>query len=493
MNISIEEDSRRGLGGHSFHCSREDKHHVSIDGFERVLADQKCLVEAAVQKAERLRAAGIDATNVILAKAKRDSRGNPWHAFVYSADARATELRLVGSAEHGKARALKEAVESSKEVARATQALEHLKTVKLPPGKRVRLGARDALPPLPPPSSPPPPATCDFTAKTEEALESAVLDAIKKHAGPQPNAYGVSAVLRTFEDKSTKGALHPVGLGKILQCHSERKAAAPPLVRIVQGVDAFQFGRGKPEFVDNSLLQVASQFNFLESASSAHMALQHYAHDRTQGPQASLGCPGMLAQRNAIFKRKGDLDIQPFFAGLKGAYKGGYFTPNDIGDADLQRASNYVSKNWKHLKVLVQSGRTLFGTKTTQVFMAAPSFQGEGTPSIETALGDICNVTVSRQYEAMGALAAMQSEATGRRANLHVTMVGQGAFNNPPEVLKTSFSRLLQAVRGYDVALYVHAWTPDDARKAAAALSGALSPSQLARVPTLPAAAFYRE
>ena len=475
-----------GRGQHAFHRTKDNNNrHISIEGLDRATADQQSLVDAALEHLRHLRNKNIDVTNLVLAKAQKDSRGHPWSAFVYSADAGGNDLRLVGHTESEKRSSpSKEAMESSKEVFRAMHALERLQNIQMPPGRRVGLGGQHRTPAK---------ETCVVTAETDSELDGAVLRAVRASAGSSPDALAVGKVLKGFEKTGPVKPLRPVSLGDVLRCHSPRHHhGQPAAVHIVQGVDAFQFGRGRSEFIDNSVLQVASQFNFLESTSPAYMPLHDYAHDRTQGPQASLGCPGMLVQRNASFRLQPDLDIQPFFRGLERAYRGGYFSPSAISNADLGPAVAHVANNWRDLRVLAQSGRTLFGTETTQVFMAAPSFQNERRPAIETPLGKICEVLVSRQYEALGALAARQSLATRRRVNLHVTMVGQGAFQNPPEVMRSSFQLLLKAVGGYDVAVYVHAWMPAEAERARAALSAALAPSQLAKVSTIPSASFYR-
>ena len=83
-------------------------------------------------------------------------------------------------------------------------------------------------------------------------------------------------------------------------------------------------------------------------------------------------------------------------------------------------------------------------------------------PEASSAVGEICDVLVSRQYGALGELAALRSKETGQHVPLHVSLVGQGAFNNPREVMSKSFALLLSAVRGFDVSVYFHGYGDED-------------------------------
>ena len=335
-------------------------------------------------------------------------------------------------------------------------------------------------------------SSCKFSAKTNQDFEKDVLSKFRVKGLEIVNADIVSDILSSYENQNIIGVLMPTSLKDILKCRVDGQIKTHVQVKIVEGFDAFDFGKGKPEFIDNSMVQVASQFNFLESTSDNHMNLNKYAGDPTQGPRASLVCPGMLAHRNAFFKHKGDLDIQPFFGGLQGAYKRGYFTPSKIKEGENRsEALRYVSSYWRELRVLVQSGKTVFGSETTQVFMAAPSFQDTGVPEDEN-LCNMCRTIVGGQYEALGVLAALQSKDTARPVNLHVTLVGQGAFNNPPDVLKASFSRMLKALEGHNVIVYIHAYSGSDVRKVEEALSEYMKQNEIARIARIEAKDFLR-
>jgi hypothetical protein len=376
----------------------------------------------------------------------------PWYAYIYSADVVGHDLRLVGHSE---------SVQHAREGGRGR-----------PPGKKIGLASPESLEA----------ASC----LAHPLLEERVLAACS-HG--YLSAEAVSEVLGSFEDAPCHQLPSPFSLGELTSLLPSHGRGRFPSVKIIIGVDAFLFGRGRPEFVTNSLFQVASQFNFLESTNTEHMPLRRYAWDRTQGPRASLGCPGMLALRNAAFKHVEDLEVQPFFAPLRAAYSRGYFCPRLLAAGDEESALRHVSEHWRDLRVLAQTGKTLFGTETTQVFMAAPSFQGERRPSISEDAGRMCEIIVARQYQALGALAARRAAETGRCVNLHVTLLGQGAFRNPPEVMETALALLLSAVGDADVVVYVHAWSPPDVEAASEALSK-FSTSESPEI--VPSKNFYR-
>ena len=433
------------------------KFSASADGLGTLLPDQLNLLTEALRELEVARDKETSVKNQILAKADFDGAGLPWKAYIYSADAAGFDLRLVGHTENE----------------------QHLliKQRRLPAGKKITIPGKEA--------------PQGFVCLTETLLESRVFEAVSQG---DVSAEFVSELLRLFENAICPQSLVPFSLGELVSLLPSHPSASLPTVKIIQGVDAFHFGRGQPNFVDNSLFLVASQFNFLESTNTDHMPLSCYGRDRTQGPRASLGCPGMLVQRNASFKHSGGLDLQPFFRPLRGAYVRGYFMPRRIPIGEESAALRHVSENWRELRALAQRGKTLFGSETTQVFMAAPSFQGDGIPLItdHDSIGRMCEIIVSRQYQALGALAMLRAAESGTRVNLHITLIGQGAFRNPPQVMETAFALLLEAIGGADVIVHVHAWSADDVDAALAALSKSLSLKELNAIRIIPSDDFYR-
>ena len=467
---------------------KRDFETVFFGKHSKATADQQCLVGAAVTNAKRLLEEGRDLTGKIVARAKKDSKGAPWNAYVYSKDARGTTLRYVGHATaiafdaamkkakedkvlaqahdaeteivEAKKKIEKELVAIDKKLEAAQKTIKTLRTkrsLKLPPGVDITL--RETSEKVPEKRR----QKCEQTvALTAADLEASVRKAVE--ARGQPTVRSVSMALAAFENLPPE-EMRAVTLQEVAACY---EGLAPPKkkarnrIAVFQRVDAFLFGEGKAEYTKNGIQQVASQFNFLESKFPGHTPMHDYFDDPTQGPFASLGCPGALAARNASYRDKTDAVIQPFFKFFKESYKKGYFEPARIPDERLGASRDYCQAHVGELAMLAQRGRSVFGPDVVQVFAAAPSFQGHARPSFATAAGQICDVLVGRQYAALGQLAAIRSLELSARVPLHVSLVGQGAFNNPREVMITSFRSLLEAVKDFDVDVYFHGYGEAD-------------------------------
>jgi hypothetical protein len=299
---------------------------------------------------------------------------------------------------------------------------------------------------------------------TCKRLETTVTDFMKSHSHHHTVAT-VSIALASFEDLSPHN-LFATSLQEISNCYAALKrpsSATPNKVVIFKHVDAFFFGKGNSKYTTNAIQQVASQFNFLESPGPYHADMKTYHLDKTQGPFASLGCPGALVARNSCYKNKADDLTQPFFAHFPQSYTKGYFEPSKIPARDLDDAVSHCKEHYGCLKMLAQKGVSIFGPEIVQVFAAAPSFQSQHSrPSYNTAAGQICDVLVARQYAALGQLAAIQSIKLQARIPLHVTLVGQAAFKNPVEVMNSSFKALMSTIKDFNVDVYFHGWSDAD-------------------------------
>ncbi|HRE30448.1 MAG TPA: protein kinase, partial [Candidatus Berkiella sp.] len=102
------------------------------------------------------------------------------------------------------------------------------------------------------------------------------------------------------------------------------------------------------------------------------------------------------------------------------------------------------------------------GQNQLQVFTAAPSFQRRPQPVERSVEDKICKQLVVAQYIATAQLAVIRSRETGQTVPLHLTLVGQSAFNNNPSVMKEAMAKVAEIVKGENVAIYVHAYTPKD-------------------------------
>lgn len=221
---------------------------------------------------------------------------------------------------------------------------------------------------------------------------------------------------------------------------------------IVVGVDAKLLPESK--LANNAVLQVASQFNFLESKTTKYTAITEYSHDVTQGPQASIGSLAALILRDMRFK---DRDPQTIFSDTADAYEGGYFMPYRLDGQQQSDFLNHLDKNINSLRVLAQWGLPELGSAPLlQVFNAAPSFQDDGNVIPTPLQTQICTKLVVSQYRATAQIAALRSLVAGTRVPLHLTLVGQGAFKNPGSVLHGALEAVFDAVNGFNVDVYIH-------------------------------------
>ena len=141
------------------------------------------------------------------------------------------------------------------------------------------------------------------------------------------------------------------------------------------------------------------------------------------------------------------------------------------GEGEQKYMLAMLQKNIGSLSVLAQWGLPdVGGFELLQVFTAAPSYQGRASPDTGSPGEKICNLLVSEQYAAVAKIAAMRSVVSSARVPLHLTLVGQGAFNNPPSVMKAAFDAVYCAVKAYDVDVYFHGFSAADVGKIRAAL-----------------------
>lgn len=249
-------------------------------------------------------------------------------------------------------------------------------------------------------------------------------------------------------------------------------------VVLVQGVDAKMLSAS--EFTENAVQQVASQFNFLESVSPRYTSVEDYPRDRTQGPQASIGSPWALLLRDyaVVHNKLGD---QPLFDGLTTSqYEGGYLQLAKMSQEEKEALRAKIEKDKGSLNVLVQGAVPQFRKeKMTQVFVAAPSFQGFSPPASGSVDEKICELLVASQYKATAQAAAIQSVKTGRPVNLHLTLVGQGAFNNPDSVLKAALAEVFTVVDGFNVNVFIHGFSSKDIEKIQSCIPGGMSGSKI--------------
>jgi len=232
---------------------------------------------------------------------------------------------------------------------------------------------------------------------------------------------------------------------------------------VVRGVSALLLPASR--FAKHAILQVASQFNFLESKTPQYTPVDQYLEDLTQGPQASLGSLAALLIRDKWFNRSDP--NAAFFHGWASCYQGGYFMPYKISDERQGRLLTFIANKIHELSIFAQWGAPDVGEfSLMQVFTAAPSYQDAARCPVDGSFGEkICALLVVEQYRAVARIAAMRSVRIKARVPLHLTLVGQGAFNNPPSVMKAAFEAVYSTVRDYEVDVFIHGYNDNDVEK----------------------------
>lgn len=253
------------------------------------------------------------------------------------------------------------------------------------------------------------------------------------------------------------------------------KGGAQATFTLVKGVGA-NYWHDSP-YGKNAIVQVASQFNYLEAPDAQIVPVLSYTSDGTQGPQVSLEAAAAAMYRRATME-KGTLKHALHRILPKAAdpyYLDGYLKLGDIKDQTaLEALYNHFNNNIDQLEILPQWVKNeSSGVEQIQVFTAAPSFQSYAQPAAGSASGKICDLLVSAQYEGIAKLAANKAIAAkpGETINLHLTLVGQGVFKNPPEVMTSAMKKVADALAGYsNVHVYVHGFSDGDQGKIRKAL-----------------------
>lgn len=261
-----------------------------------------------------------------------------------------------------------------------------------------------------------------------------------------------------------------------------KSADKSSVFKIVKGVDALNLSESAENF---SIVQVASQFNALESTSTKPTAVKYWINDDTQGPRASLQSVAAAKHREAadlqnklpdaikeLLEKCTLKDGKKILVKYPKLYKNGYLQLLEVKSSeDLKVLRDFLKSNigeFKFLSQWVKCERT--GKTQLQVFSAAPSFQGyyidwNSNDEKTNLLKEICDIIVSNEYESIAKVAAIRASETGESVSLHLTLVGQGAFNNPSEMMKSSLQKVKKELENADVTVYLHGYSEGDCKK----------------------------
>ena len=280
-----------------------------------------------------------------------------------------------------------------------------------------------------------------------------------------PNVVSVKDKIKIYEPKIIKASkkLKSTTVDKIDREYNKLVKISSSFTTnfiIVKGVNALEIARSK--FVINSIIQVASQFNFLESANTNYMDITNYINDKTQGPLLSIASlEALILRDNAVAKEKILGQQNGIFKDIPNIYKNGYLMPWKIPDGkEKEKILEKMTKNKGKLEILAQRSKPELGNGIvlTQVFSAAPSFQGYHIPRKNSLDDKFCMLLVPLQYACIAKLAAIQNVVTGKSVNLHLTLIGQGVFNNRLEIINSAMAEIYKYINGFNINVYIHAF-----------------------------------
>jgi len=285
-----------------------------------------------------------------------------------------------------------------------------------------------------------------------------------------PNVIAVKEKIKVYENKIVKAAkkIKSTIVDEINRKYKKLlkiSSSSTGNFIIVKGVNVLEIAKSR--LAIDSIMQVASQFNFLESANTNYMDITKYIYDKTQGPLASIASlEALILRDNAVANQKILGQQNGIFKDIPYIYKNGYFEPWKIHDGkEKEKILQKITKNIGKLEILAQKSKPELGNGIvlTQVFSAAPSFQGYRRP-LKNSLDDkFCMLLVPLQYACIAKLAAIQSIATGKRVNIHLTLIGQGVFKNRQEVINSAMAEIYKYIDGFNINVYIHAFTDFDA------------------------------
>jgi hypothetical protein len=284
-----------------------------------------------------------------------------------------------------------------------------------------------------------------------------------------PNVIEIKDKIKVYQDKIVKAAkkLKSTTVHKIDEEYNKLiKISSKSSINfiIVKGVNVLEIAKSR--FAIDSIMQIASQFNFLESTNTNYMDITNYIYDKTQGPLSSIASlEALILRDNSVAKQKILGQQNGIFKDIPNIYKNGYLMPWKIRNGkEKEKILEKITKNKGKLEILAQKSKPELGNGIlfTQVFSAAPSFQRTSTPLKKSLDDKFCMILVPLQYACIAKIAAIQSVATDKRVNIHLTLIGQGFFKNRKEVMNLAMSEFYKYINGYNVNVYIHTFKDSD-------------------------------
>jgi hypothetical protein len=253
--------------------------------------------------------------------------------------------------------------------------------------------------------------------------------------------------------------------------HPPQADASPPVLTSVKGMGV-NYLYDNPALVEGGFAQLASQYNYLESVGPFKMPVSRYLGDRTQGPQGCLEAAAASLHRAAAelagLLPHALVDVVP--KDHENYLNHGYLELAQLDNSVRKQALyEHIKKHISKLRVLAQPVVTeASDTRFYHVLAAAPSWQGYGRPADSSVDARIAELLVVSQYRAIAQLAVIRAATTGERVPVHLTLVGQGAYNNPRSVMNTAIREVARVVHGYPgVVVFIQSYSGHEPVRAA--------------------------
>lgn len=200
---------------------------------------------------------------------------------------------------------------------------------------------------------------------------------------------------------------------------------------------------------NDTLFQVASQFNCLESPGAYITAVANYFDDYTQGPRASISAfPATMLRHYSAPDKRGSafvqctdgpqIDLLEEACGRK-VSRNGYFTGKGI--TDIERTVRALEENFAKINVGIHDGaEVVFGYNwdgevedsrsrvITQVFTSTVAGGGYDA---RITMGETLFIRACRQLLRAAYLGTLLAAACLKHKRVLLTLIGGGVFKNP--------------------------------------------------------------
>lgn len=279
-----------------------------------------------------------------------------------------------------------------------------------------------------------------------------------------------------YEQLYRTDAYKPQMMYKDLQACNDtfacRQPATGPMCYVVQGVNVQHLAWA--ERAQNGIVQLASQYNYLESPTDKLVDVSKYVYDKTQGPLGAIMGLSALLQRDFLV-RNGYLDhmLSEVLPDLclhddisSSVYRNGYLQLHKASADDLFLIYKIIKdQGLGKLKmycpwVVCEVSKSYH----MQVLCAAPSFQGSHMPLPGSISYQIALHLIVAQYRALAWIARIRSHSNpDEQVSLHLTLIGMGVFNNNPDMIPVIMQVLHDEL--YDcenLNVYMHVFTQHD-------------------------------